>query len=378
MFGAGGLWSSEDARHSFDERGFIGPMALLSAAECRRIVRYLRRKGDVPGAEWRKGRAVTERFIYEIAAHPRIVKALRELRGEDIILWGASIMDRAPGETQPWHTDIESASPAGGFVTVWIGLENTSAESGLRIVSRSHRLRKPVQEARHERGIARDLATDEEMLAIVREREPHAAILMPVVKNGQALLFDGLLWHMGSNTRKSGRRLALILQYAKASRPVRIPDLEQLDWPFRFHDEPRPPVIVISGKGDEAVNRIVAPPPSAAAPRIGSVIHHFEWPGHDSAERFRALPAFGGPTRTLEGLHCHASILASGHSPHPPHVHPEEELLVPIDGEGICSSPGTRAIALRASSASGQAPLRTIRPGSITRSAIPAPSRCAI
>jgi mannose-6-phosphate isomerase-like protein (cupin superfamily) len=32
-------------------------------------------------------------------------------------------------------------------------------------------------------------------------------------------------------------------------------------------------------------------------------------------------------------MSCHASVLAGGHSPHPPHAHVEEELLVPLHGE---------------------------------------------
>jgi quercetin dioxygenase-like cupin family protein len=36
----------------------------------------------------------------------------------------------------------------------------------------------------------------------------------------------------------------------------------------------------------------------------------------------------------LAGMSCHASVLAGGgHSPHPPHAHGEEELLIPLTGE---------------------------------------------
>jgi mannose-6-phosphate isomerase-like protein (cupin superfamily) len=46
------------------------------------------------------------------------------------------------------------------------------------------------------------------------------------------------------------------------------------------------------------------------------------------------FPAFHGPTATLAGMSCHASVLAGGgHSPHPPHAHRDEELLIPLTGE---------------------------------------------
>jgi hypothetical protein len=41
-------------------------------------------------------------------------------------------------------------------------------------------------------------------------------------------------------------------------------------------------------------------------------------------------------------MSCHASVLVGGHSPHPPHTHREEELLIPLHGEAeivIATSP---------------------------------------
>ena len=34
-----------------------------------------------------------------------------------------------PAKSHPWHCDIESCAPEGGFVSVWIGLLNTQKES---------------------------------------------------------------------------------------------------------------------------------------------------------------------------------------------------------------------------------------------------------
>jgi quercetin dioxygenase-like cupin family protein len=41
---------------------------------------------------------------------------------------------------------------------------------------------------------------------------------------------------------------------------------------------------------------------------------------------------FDGPTATLEGFSCHVTTLNPGKEPHPPHKHPEEELLVIKEG----------------------------------------------
>ncbi len=42
--------------------------------------------------------------------------------------------------------------------------------------------------------------------------------------------------------------------------------------------------------------------------------------------------AFDSPTLTLDGYSCHITTLNPGKEPHPPHQHPEEELLVIKEG----------------------------------------------
>ena len=46
---------------------------------------------------------------------------LKPLLGDDIILWGASVMIRKAGDVHDWHTDIESSARDGRFVSVWVG-----------------------------------------------------------------------------------------------------------------------------------------------------------------------------------------------------------------------------------------------------------------
>ena len=93
-----------------------------------------------------------ERYLFELAARPAIVAAVTELLGPDVVLWGACAVSRVPGQRHAWHSDIESSAPDGRFVSVWIGVDNTSRESALQLITRSHLLGRTVQEARAERG----------------------------------------------------------------------------------------------------------------------------------------------------------------------------------------------------------------------------------
>src|SRR5712692_11656439 len=41
---------------------------------------------------------------------------------------------------------------------------------------------------------------------------------------------------------------------------------------------------------------------------------------------------FQAPTPTLDELECHITTLNPGESPHPPHKHPEEEMMIVKEG----------------------------------------------
>jgi mannose-6-phosphate isomerase-like protein (cupin superfamily) len=327
---------SHSAQHltTFEREGYLGPIRVFTTAECVHIADYLHRDGHPGPVDWPKSRAVHERFVFDLATQPLLLRILTQLLGDNVVLWGASTVVRRPGAVHPWHSDIESCHPEGRFVSVWIGIEHTSQESALQVITGSHRLGMTVQQARAARGLPREQGTGEAILAVAREYTPGAELMQPEMTNGDALFFDGRLWHGSDNSRKQGRRMALLLQYAAADNPVRIPDLTQLDWPFRLRQAPRPSVIVVAGRASPEANRLVpAPPPlSKGVPMVATVIHRFTLPLGTSGEPWARFPAFKGPTCTLSAMGCHASVLAAGHTPHPPHAHREEELLVPLHG----------------------------------------------
>ena len=323
----------------FARDGYLGPIPVFTPAECRQIARYLRRKDTPPPAAWSKSRAVHERFLYDLATRPAILDRVAAILGDDVVLWGVNPALRQPGQVHPWHSDIESCAPEGGFVSVWVGIENTTRDSSLQVITGSHRLGKSVQEARAGTGMSRDGATPTALLGLARAEDPGASLLIPDMTNGEAIFFDGRLWHGTDNRNRSAARLALILQFAAADRPVRIPDWSQLDWPFRLRGEPRPPVILVRGTDRGTPNRLVpSPPPSPAsngAPMVETAIHTFDLPLRDGepTKPWHAFPAFRGPTRTFRDMSCHASVLVPGHTPHPPHAHVEEEILMALHGE---------------------------------------------
>jgi len=240
--------------------GFAGPVPLLTKSECAEILAHEASGRAKAGVDWMKGRAAADSFYASLAADERFTSLLKPILGDDIVLWGVDVLRRSPDQAHPWHCDIESCSPQGGFLSIWIGIENASRESALNCISYSHKFGRPFQAVAHSKGYKRGEAAPDMVLSWAREFDPEAALLVPDVQDGDAIIFDGRLWHGTNNTRSEGTRTALLLQYASASCPVRMIDLECLEWPFQFIKEPRPPVLVVSGTGNASANRIVEAP----------------------------------------------------------------------------------------------------------------------
>jgi uncharacterized cupin superfamily protein len=326
----------------FATQGYIGPKALLSSAQCALIMRYLRYGRHPAPPDWPKARGVVEPFLFDVATYPPLLAWLGQLLGSDIILWAVSVVERAPGQPHLWHTDIETSSPDARTATAWIGLEHISRHSALRFVNGSHRFGKPIQRAAHEQGLRRADLSEAAALTLARELDATSRIVEPEATEGDVLLFDGRIWH-GSHNAGDQIRTALLVQFADARAPIRIPDFSTLEWPFRFHAQPRPPCISVAGSASHGINRLVAPPASEGGVALGPQFKKLSLPlEQDLARGWRPFPQFKGATRVLGEIGCHVSVLGAGRSPHPPHTHIEEEVLLVLDGEAelvIASGP---------------------------------------
>ena len=320
----------------FAELGYLGPVRVLSRRDCRRFLSEVDLHPEAP-LDWEKGAAATSRAYYEIATRPEILDLVAELLGDEVILWGATIVSRAPNEVHPWHSDIESSDPDGRTVSVWIGLEHTTAESSLLLLQFSHRFGVTVQQVRHENGKGRDETSVDDLVRWARERDGRSELVATSVTDGEALFFDGRLWHGTHNVSRRTRR-ALLLQYASPDTILRIPDLTYLDWPFRQLDTPRPPCLIVRGSAKAGPNRVVPGPVATGRARnrmqLTGRIHPLRLPLEpDEQSGWKPYPAFSGSTANVSSLSCHASVLLQGHSPHPPHTHAEEEVLLVLGGE---------------------------------------------
>jgi len=299
---------------------------------------------------WFKGHGASSRTFYDLATDYRIVSVVSQALGsDDILLWSASLAVREPGQAHPWHCDVEAWGEQSRSVSVWIGLRNCTPMTALSMLSGSHRFPSPVQELAAREGIKREDVDDAIVGTWAGEFDREASAIDHLhVYDGDAIVFDGNMWHRSAAMQTESARVAVLLQYTLASSAVRMPDLTEpaWTWPFRFTSYPRIPCVRVAGfdapqRGP--ANLVVAPPPNHGADageRLHSSttslqlplvpLHHEGW---------MPFPVLRGLTNDLDDLSCHVSVLSQGACPHLPHQHPEEEILLVLSGRAELTLP---------------------------------------
>jgi quercetin dioxygenase-like cupin family protein len=323
-------------RQAFSEHGYLPPVRVFGARECETILAGLT-AAQRPPMDWEKGWGATSPEYFRLAVHDDILGLVTDLLGDDVVLWGASLVRRKPGEAHPWHTDIESSSAEGETLAVWIGLANTNPLSSLKVAPFSHRFGAPLQQVAQQKGAGREKLTDELVAGWARERDARSGVVPVKARDGDVVLFDGRLWHGSQNLNESGPRYAALLQYATPRTPIRIPDLSRLEWPFESYRAPLAPCVLVSGHAVDGHTRLVAGPAVSGSrwtPALTTRVHSLQLPLEQDPEvGWKPHPQFRGATPNLKTIGCHASVLDPGRQPHPPHRHDEEEILVVLDGE---------------------------------------------
>jgi hypothetical protein len=203
------------------------------------------------GWSWIKGGHVAASVLRTLATSRSILDRVERVLGPDLLLWGSEVVARGPGQFHRWHADVEHLEWPG--VTVWIGLAN-SLKASLRIIPGSHLF--PTCPQEHVGQGDWSAVFDREVLDVARVYDPQAEIVTPTVRDGEALLFAGPLWHSSLNTTRS-KRTAIILQYCSPAQKVQIP--LNYDPPVRWA-QGAPPCLLVRGRDRFRLNRVIELP----------------------------------------------------------------------------------------------------------------------
>ena len=153
----------------------------------------------------------------ECLRFPRVLEAVSDLIGEDLLAFLLMFIYKPPGVEQSVHPFHQDAlyfpfGPQKQCLGVWIPLDPVSeANGGLSIVPGSHRL--PIQKHEIKEGINFGALAAE---GIEGNEEFHGKAITPELSPGDCLLFSTRLLHRSGGNRTQGHRRVITLHMASS------------------------------------------------------------------------------------------------------------------------------------------------------------------
>ena len=121
----------------YNSNGFLGPVDLLSldeAAELRRHIEEIEAKLSLKMmSRFRIKAHLPFPFLCDLVSHPKLLDAVEDLIGPDILCWGSSFFQKEPGDKTfvSWHQDSTyyGLEPP-NTLTTWVAITEASIASG--------------------------------------------------------------------------------------------------------------------------------------------------------------------------------------------------------------------------------------------------------
>lgn len=205
---------SEAAARQYQQDGYYAPVRVLSTAEAGRLrdrlESYEASAGRLAGPLRQKSHLLFT-WLNDLIRDDRILDAVEDLVGPDILCWGSSFFIKEPHNKAyvSWHQDSTywGLEPP-DIVTAWIAFSDSTPENGaMRVVPGSHKL----DQAPHRDTFSADnlLSRGQEIMVDVDESQ--AATLE--LAAGEMSLHHVRLIH-GSEPNPSGtRRIGFAIRY---------------------------------------------------------------------------------------------------------------------------------------------------------------------
>ena len=198
---------------SFHEHGFLPGLDVFGEEECDAF------RSRVEAFEQARPEAVAWAFdiktnllfdwVYDLSRDPRLLDAVEDLIGPDVLLTNSIFRIKEPGSTTyyGWHQDAARIRVEPGFVLAFIAISDATPENGcLRVIPGSQREVRPFSLVSYaDRQVARVCEVDE-----------RGAVDMVLARGQVGLLHCNTVHGSGPN-RSSGRRIGLINDYTAPS-----------------------------------------------------------------------------------------------------------------------------------------------------------------
>jgi non-haem Fe2+, alpha-ketoglutarate-dependent halogenase len=213
---------------SYRERGYHFPTEVLSereVAEFRgKLEEYEARTGGPIKGEMRHRSHVLFTWINDMVRHPKILDAVEDVIGPDILCWNTSFFikeARDPGFVS-WHQDATYwGLSSSDVITAWVAMSPANKISGcMKFVPGTH-----LSQVEHEDTFDKNNLLTRGQEIAVKVDENNAVFVE--LKPGQASLHHVLLFHGSEPNNSDDRRIGLAIRYI----PTRLKQaVGQKDW----------------------------------------------------------------------------------------------------------------------------------------------------
>jgi len=209
---------SEEAVAQYQSEGYYFPVPLLSAAEVGEIRCQLEAFEAEQGHPLEGGQRSHAHLLFpwldDLVRHPRILDAVEDLIGPDILCWGSIFWTKEAHSASfvSWHQDITYwGLTDGDVVNIWVALSPANEESGCMSVLPGSHLKPPLP---HDDRYHQDnMLTRGQEIAV--EVDPSKTVPM-ALQPGEMSLHDVRLAHGSGPNHSDDRRIGFSIQYTPA------------------------------------------------------------------------------------------------------------------------------------------------------------------
>jgi ectoine hydroxylase-related dioxygenase (phytanoyl-CoA dioxygenase family) len=238
---------SDEAVAAYGRDGYYSPVRVMSAADAGNYRRALEaheaQTGEPLQGNWRHKAHLLFTWADELVRHPRVLDAVEDLIGPDILCWTTNFFIKEPASAGfvSWHQDATywGLEPH-DVVTAWIAFTRSDLVSGcMTVIPGTH----TADQLPHVDTFHRDnlLSRGQEIAVEVDERQALPCLLEP----GEMSLHHIKLVHGSAPNRSPDRRIGFAIRYIPTHvRQLKTRDSAMLvrgvDRHGHFDHEPRP------------------------------------------------------------------------------------------------------------------------------------------
>jgi len=288
---------TQDQIKQFEEKGWVGPLDLLTRAEVESVKKCLEANSSIQEVDCQPMMMLynnvlnlsTSRDLHlfhqpiaELFKNPKIVRVLNQLGEPNLLLWNTNVFCKMPGEGDiKWHQVYESYDPSAYNpqkaallypknedclnLTVWVALDDATLENGcLHFANRTHKEKFRRVQVPAEEGMFAGIKNHKmvwqgrrQYSAVFDFDENEWEVEAVPAKMGQVIIFTERVMHSSPSNNSNQRRLGINARYISPSVQVYPHRLEDDFIDENFHNIKKHFCILVSGHDDHGINVVM-------------------------------------------------------------------------------------------------------------------------